>query len=236
MNRLSELDSRPLHPLKYLVLLVAVLSILVMAGTETDILPNARTLDLARTHFGPQAAERLKAWRDLTLNLIGVPEKEKLAQVNRFFNNLPNEDDMVLWGVPDYWATPVELLVRNAGSCHDFALAKYFTLRAVGIPEDKLRITYARVWRSRKAQLETHMVLAYYPEPDADPLILDNLLDAILPASQRTDLAPIMNFNAGGLWSARQRGQSGRIGDSTSIHHWNDLLARMGDEYTGVTQ
>ena len=234
ITRLSCRDNGRLLRQKYLFIIATAVSMLVMAGIANDILPNDRTFELARTRFGPQAAERLKAWRNLTLSLSGTSESNKLTQVNRFFNSLPNEDDMVLWGVPDYWATPVELLVRNAGSCHDFALAKYFTLKAVGIPEEKLRITYARVWLPQRARLETHMVLAYYPNPEADPLILDNLMDTILPASQRTDLVPIINFNAGGLWSAKQRGQSGRIGDITSIHHWNELLARMSEEHSGV--
>lgn len=40
------------------------------------------------------------------------------------------------------------------------------------------------------------MVVAYYPAPDAEPLILDNLLTTILPASERPDLIPVFSFNA----------------------------------------
>jgi len=74
------------------------------------------------------------------------------------------------------------------------------------------------------------MVLAYYPFPDADPLILDNLDPQIKTATERTDLTPTMSFNADGLWSAKQRGQNGRLGDVANIEHWNRLLARMRQE------
>jgi hypothetical protein len=89
-----------------------------------------------------------------------------------------------------------------------------------------------RAWLAKQSRVESHMVLAYYPEPDADPLILDNLVDDILPAAHRADLSPTMSFNAEGLWSARQRGQNGRLGETASIRHWNDLLARMRNQHT----
>jgi predicted transglutaminase-like cysteine proteinase len=222
--------------LKYLLALSAGLSLLVLAGAEPSLLPDRKTFELAQSRFGPRAVGRLMDWRDLMLRLGQASERDKLERVNRFFNGLPNIDDQALWGQRDYWATPVELLVRNGGDCEDFALAKYFTLKAAGVSTGKLRVTYARAWLARQGRMESHMVLAYYPEPDAEPLILDNLVGDILPAAQRTDLSPTMSFNAEGLWSARQRGQSGRIGETASIRHWNDLLARMREERNGDTE
>jgi hypothetical protein len=40
------------------------------------------------------------------------------------------------------------------------------------------------------------MVLAYYPEFGNDPLILDNALGSIRPASRRKDLVPVFSFGA----------------------------------------
>lgn len=228
-TRRNPLPRRPTR----LIALLSGISLLVLAGAQSDILPDERTLELAQARFGAGAVSRLKEWRDLIPRLAQAPEQEKLLRINRFFNRLPNLDDRFLWGQRDYWATPVELLARNGGDCEDFALAKYFSLKAAGVPPDKLRITYARIWLARQSRMEAHMVLAYYPEPDADPLILDNLVNGILPAGSRADLSPTMSFNAEGLWSARQRGQNGRIGETTDIKHWNDLLARMRKEHTG---
>lgn len=211
--------------------------VLMASGTWESLLPDARTLEVARTRFGPEAASRLMAWEREVRALRQVPDEEKLGRINRFFNALPNVDDAVQWGQRDHWATPVELLVLNGGDCEDFALAKYFSLKAAGVPVEKLRVTYVRAWLRRSARVEAHMVLAYFPEADGDPLILDNLMDDILPAPRRTDLTPTMSFNAEGLWSARQRSQTGRsarVGEVSGIHHWNDLLARMGRERDGA--
>ena len=94
------------------------------------------------------------------------------------------------WGRADYWATPVEFLATGAGDCEDFSLAKYFTLKALGVPLERMRLTYAKAVKLNQA----HMVVAYFATPDAEPLILDNLISDIKPASQRTDLVPVYSF------------------------------------------
>jgi len=217
------------HPVTLLaIMLLAAWTYLAANALKNDILPNDQTLALVRKQFGEQALERLQRWRVLLdRDLVGVSEQAKLEQVNRFFNQIPGVDDQTNWNQRDYWATPVELLVRNGGDCEDYALAKYFTLKAAGIPDDRLRITYVRIWLAREKKVESHMVLAYYPHPESEPLILDNIDPRIRPAAERSDLVPGMSFNGDGLWSAKQRGQNGRIGETSSIQHWNNLLARM---------
>jgi predicted transglutaminase-like cysteine proteinase len=192
--------------------------------------PDTALIEQLRLRHGAAAAQRVHTWGELMRQLPAADEAEKLTRVNRFFNRIPQGNDQSLWGVPDYWASPLELLVRNGGDCEDFAIAKYFTLVAVGVAERKLRITYARAWIPREKRVESHMVLAYYPNVDGDPLILDNLVDEIVPAPLRADLMPTHSFNAAGLWSARQRGQSGRLGDTASVKRWSELLDRMHKE------
>lgn len=85
---------------------------------------------------------------------------------------------------------PVEALWKGAGDCEDYAIAKYFSLRHLGVASDKLRITYVKALRLNRA----HMVLTYYSSPEAMPLVLDSLIDAIQPASQRTDLLPVYSL------------------------------------------
>jgi hypothetical protein len=70
------------------------------------------------------------------------------------------------------------------------------------------------------------MVLAYYPRPDAEPLVLDNLEDAVLPASQRTDLIPVYSFNDEEVWIESR----GRSGSPQQIRNWNTLLERLERE------
>ena len=169
-----------------------------------------------------QALERLERWQRLLTEQADQPLPAQLEAVNRFFNlTLRFSDDAPLWHVKDYWATPVEALYKGAGDCEDFAIAKYFTLRQLGVPSEKLRITYVKALRLNQA----HMVLTYYPEPTATPLVLDNLMDVIEPASQRSDLVPIYAFNAEGLWMQGQQ-----AGDAKRLSRWQDLLRKMHAE------
>ena len=178
--------------------------------------------------YGPlgDARERLDDWRRLLREQLGVDELAQLKAVNRFFNlRLRFRDDVQVWHVRDYWATPVEALFRGAGDCEDYAIAKYFSLRQLGVPSEKLRITYVKALRLNQA----HMVLTYYAYPDAMPLVLDNLIDAIEPASQRSDLLPVYAFNAEGLWLPGKGGGK-PVGDSKQLSRWQDLLRKMRAE------
>lgn len=170
-----------------------------------------------------EALQRLAAWEYLLQSLTDESELEQLRAVNHFFNmRLRFRDDQELWLVKDYWATPVESLFKGAADCEDFAIAKYFSLRQLGVPSEKLRITYVKATQLNQA----HMVLTFYEEPTSMPLVLDNLVDAILPASQRTDLVPVYAFNAEGLWMPGGRS----VGDSKGLSRWQDLLRKMRAE------
>lgn len=153
----------------------------------------------------------------------GQPEAPVLRQVNGFFNQVPYYNDIKHWGVEDYWATPAEMLGSFGGDCEDYSIGKYLSLKQIGIPIEKLRITYVRALRLG----ESHMVLAYYPTPDADPLILDNLINDIRPASQRTDLEPVYSFNDDDLWLT---GGLTNKGGASSVRLWKDLLERLARE------
>lgn len=149
--------------------------------------------------YGPLGAGqgRIDAWQRLMATQAQGSELERLQVVNRFFNQqLRYVEDIDLWQEVDYWATPVQALIKGAGDCEDYAIAKYFSLRRMGIASEKLRITYVKALRQNRA----HMVLTYYSSPQAQPLVLDSLMDAIKPASQRTDLLPVYAFNGEGLW------------------------------------
>lgn len=168
-------------------------------------------------------AYRLQHWRQLMNEKRTAPEREQLVAVNDFFNGARFVDDRELWHVADYWTTPDEFLLRDAGDCEDFAIAKYFTLKAMGVAPDKLRITYVKVESLQQA----HMVLAYYPDPRSEPLILDNLNRHILPATERPDLRPIYSFNAESLWLARSRHEQQRAGHPGQLQRWREMLARL---------
>jgi predicted transglutaminase-like cysteine proteinase len=186
---------------------------------------NRELLKQAEAKYGKDAVTRLLAWEDMIRTDKTVSDREKLEKVNQFFNSrIRFVNDIDLWGVQDYWATPFEMLCRNAGDCEDFAIAKFFTLKAIGMAEEKLNIMYVKAIQHGIA----HMVLAYYSAPGAEPLILDNLIDGIAPASKRPDLLPVFGFNGSGLWTAKQRSQGKLAGTSSDrLRPWQDLQKKM---------
>jgi predicted transglutaminase-like cysteine proteinase len=186
---------------------------------------NKEVLTKAETKYGKAARERLLLWEEMIRRDKDTTDIQKLEKVNQFFNRMEFVNDSDLWGVKDYWATPIQFICKNAGDCEDFAIAKYFTLKAMGVSEEKLNVTYVKALRYNMP----HMVLTYYNKPGAEPLILDNLIDSIENASKRTDLVPIFTFNGTGLWLAHQRGQGKLAGASSRITPWQDLLQRMSD-------
>ena len=197
------------------------------AYSRNKIFLSEKTLHQAELQFGKRARRDLLLWVNLVNNDSSRTDLEKLNKVNTFFNKFLFVSDMEHWQKEDYWATLVEFIASNGGDCEDFAIAKYFTLRELGIADSKLNVTYVKALKPVAA----HMVVTYYSYPGAEPLVLDNLIERILPAGQRRDLIPVYSFNGSGLWLATQRGQGKKVGSSYSrMKSWRDLLNRMPPE------
>lgn len=184
------------------------------------ILPSARALRLALAAFlylfaglsSAQTSEspsalgaisadaKLTSWNSLLAHGSSLGEPAKLEEVNSFINrSLAFGADRDIWGEEDFWATPTQAISRGLGDCEDFAIAKYFSLVRMGVPSEKLRLTYVKAMTRNQA----HMVLAYYASASAQPLILDNLDPRIRPASERRDLVPVYSFNDLGVFLAK---------------------------------
>jgi len=212
---------------RWVLPVLALFAGLVIAGpviTEPVFRFNQEFLKKADEKCFKDAPARFTAWEDLIYKDKSRSDLEKLERVNHFFNSMIlYVNDIDLWKVQDYWATPIEFLCKKAGDCEDFAIAKYFTLKAMGMPEEKLNLAYVKALQYGIA----HMVLTYYSDPGAEPLVLDNYVDHISPASKRPDLLPVFSFNAAGLWTAVQRGQGKQAGSSSRIKPWQELLQKM---------
>jgi len=178
--------------------------------------------------FGRGVGGRLLGWQEFVRRTEGpsaAAETQLLAPVNRFFNRVRSMSDQDLWGVEDYWATPAEMLSINGADCEDFAIAKYFTLKELGIPVARLRLVYATTWLSKNA----HLVLAYYPAGGADPLILDNVEERIKPAGDRPDLIPVFTFNDDDVQMPQKNAPAVRFGPGSN-RKWASLLAKLQRE------
>lgn len=182
--------------------------------------------------FGPPGRARINGWQEFVRSVPAERRRlsgnnlELLASVNSFFNRLPFLADLAHWGAEDYWATPAESIASNGADCEDFSIAKYFALKELGIPIQRLRITYVKATRLDQA----HMVLAYYADANAMPLILDNLEDSVRPASERTDLIPVYSFNDEDLLLARAGQSRAGAGKPSQIRLWRVLLDKLEKE------
>jgi predicted transglutaminase-like cysteine proteinase len=191
--------------------------------------------DLALSRYGQATARLVDDWQTQIETMQSLPDEEKLAQANHFFNSrIRWTNDTQAWGEEEYWATPLELMGRGMGDCEDFAIAKYLTLVLAGVDVDKLRITYvkARIAGNGNAKNTAHMVLAYYPSATEEPVILDNLITDIRPASMRTDLTPVYGFNSKGIWVGRAATPA-TTRPETKLSRWRDLLRRASAEGLG---
>ena len=196
---LSKWSNRPL--LHFLLLLIFVTT-LVFA----DRLPIQFNtfLEKMNQQFGPSRVVVARNWQTMLVQSQNKTEQQKILIVNDFFaRNLRYRTDIVLWQQNDYWATPLETLGKGFGDCEDYAIAKYISLRALGIDDSKLRLIYvkAQIGGPNSKQTQAHMVLGYFVTPNAQPLILDSLITKVLPAAKRTDLSPVFSFNSQGLWA-----------------------------------
>jgi predicted transglutaminase-like cysteine proteinase len=210
-----------LKPIQVLLISFMFLSV-VIAQSKLPLNEEKILISLEKS-YGKRAEQRGKAWFKLMQPNAEHSEKDTLNKVNRFFNMFRFIDDIKLWGISNYWATPIEFIGVNGGDCEDYSIAKYFTLLELGIPDEKMRITMVKAVRLN----QYHMVLAYYDTPSAMPLILDNLDGVIKPANQRNDLIPIYSFNASQLWLNKEKGRGILSGKSSRLKLWRDLRQRI---------
>jgi len=204
-----------------------VIFLFILTGTANARTDFERMEQLAAAEYGQNAAATIKAWRAMIEKNRTQPNFSKLDRVNAFVNDrIAYASDREVWGVDDYWTTPLELFGKGRGDCEDYAIAKYISLLLMDVPVQKLRLVYVRA--NMGSRTVAHMVLSYFENPTDDPLILDNLTDTILPAKRRSDLFPVFSFNHEGLWVGGE--QSSGTDPSARLSRWRDVLQRMRRE------
>lgn len=206
--------------------IITVVSALLCSGLLALQIPQLQ--DLAAERYGDEALATIRSWENLIGAHRDAATSEKLSAVNGFFNeNILWLRDEEAWNQTDYWATPLETMGRAVGDCEDFTIAKYATLLLMGLPPESLRLVYVKAKRNGLTQ--AHMVLAWYENPLANPLILDNMDFTIKPATERGDLFPVFSFNADQLWMATQT-QATDADPQARLSRWSQVLLRMRQE------
>jgi predicted transglutaminase-like cysteine proteinase len=135
---------------------------------------------------GSRFATRL---RSVSTQVSGLSDKAMLDHVNRTVNSaMTYRSDRAIWGVGDRWATPVEMARKGAGDCEDFAIAKYWLLRSLGVADDKLQMV---VLQDTRRQL-FHAVLVVHTVSGA--YVLDNVTNRLQLDTAYAQYQPIMSF------------------------------------------
>jgi len=185
---------------------------------------------LANQRYGQSAENIILKLQQTIEQLKNATELEKITGINDFFNTEIHyfDDDINIWGEADYWATPLEAIGKQRGDCEDFSIAKYIFLRELNIPNERLKLTYVRaqIGGPSSRVFAAHMILSYYETPTSEPLILDNLIPDIRPASRRIDLFPVFSFNSEGLWTGASNTPLGK-GSLANLSRWSNVLARI---------
>ncbi|MGM0518070.1 MAG: transglutaminase-like cysteine peptidase [Campylobacterota bacterium] len=194
------------------------------SATNTSFITNKKLSQIEKK-YGKNAKKRVILWDKMLQETQNKKILYKLKNVNDFFNKLTYKRDSVHWKKNDYWATPFEFMGTNAGDCEDYAIAKYFSLRKLGVPENKLRITYVTYQKANSKYDQAHMVLTYFHKPGTTPIVLDNINKRLVLANKRDDLKPIYSFNASGLWQAKNKG-SVKVGEN-NLKAWKNLMSRI---------
>lgn len=179
----------------------------------------------AQRKYAASNVVRVQQWFALLDRAAALPDSgAQLRVINDFWNTRVREGtDKSIWRNEDYWATPLQSLVKGQADCEDFVIGKYFSLVYLGVPSDKLRLIYVRA--RLDGQSIAHMVLGYYETPSSDPLILDNLNPEIRPATRRPDLSPVFSFTADTVYAAGRESRG-----VERLTRWQAVLKRMQEE------
>jgi predicted transglutaminase-like cysteine proteinase len=138
-----------------------------------------------------------KGWTEFIAELQSKDLTTQLKEVNRAFNTRRYILDINNWGEEDYWATPFQFLKKN-GDCEDYAISKYFTLKALGVPIEDMRVVALQDLNLNLG----HAVLVVYIGDQ--PMLLDNQIASVVPANSIRHYNPVFSINEAGWWLHRR--------------------------------
>ncbi len=133
-------------------------------------------------------------WKRLLKEVESKSLEDKLTVINDWGNAHPYIVDQLNWGMVDYWETPYEMIAFN-GDCEDYAIVKYYSLRAAGVPESQMRIIIVQDFNLGGI---IHAILGVY---ENDKLwILDNQIKQVIAANNIYHYKPVYAVNEHKWW------------------------------------
>ena len=138
-----------------------------------------------------------QTWANMIEGLKDEGPWKQILGVNKFMNRAPYVVDKMNWGVKDYWSTPGQFFAKY-GDCEDYAIVKFLSLRALGIPSKSMRIVVVQDLNLKIA----HAVLAIYVRGKV--LVLDNQIKKVVESKTIRHYRPIFSLNEEGWWLHRK--------------------------------
>lgn len=174
---------------------------------NTDLAPFTKWNDMIRRFEKDRGWENTNCgagdcppqlWKKIQSESSRLGRPEQITAVNRHVNKVPYVPDSLNWGGIDYWETPKEFFYKG-GECKDYAIAKYFALRALGWPTEALWLIILQDMNLNV----THAVLAVRTE--GKTLIMDNQVSEVVEEGRIHHYRPIFGLDEGGWFLFRPR-------------------------------
>lgn len=135
----------------------------------------------------------IQGWKRNLERIKNLPVDTQIKRVNDMMNAVPYISDMDNYGTSDLWADPITFF-KKGGDCEDYAIAKYASLRILGIPEERMRIAVVR----DEIKNIMHAVLIVYM--DNKTYVLDNQIKRTMDAKTLNRYKPIFSINRLSWW------------------------------------
>ena len=148
--------------------------------------------DCGKVRFHPCS---ILEWKEMLDTLRDKPLRKQMDAVNTWGNDHPYIEDQVNWGIEDYWETPYEFMEVN-GDCEDYAIAKYYSLKELGVPIEQMRVI---ILQDLNLGGIIHAVLGVYV--DDELFILDNQSSRVTPALRIYHYRPVFGINEDAWWA-----------------------------------
>jgi len=162
---------------------------------ERDVLETCRA---DRAHCASEGALRFLSIAERARARDGLA---RFGEINRAINlAIRPVSDIENYGVADFWSAPLATLAKGSGDCEDYAIAKLYLLREVGVASADLRLVIVRDLKHD----EDHAVVAVRFE--GRWLILDNRRLVMLPDADVADYRATFVIDDTGVRAYQDRG------------------------------
>ena len=142
---------------------------------------------------GAERSCPLAGWMEFLESIKHEDRRTQITLVNDFANRFHYRSDSSNWDKIDYWASPTEFFAVG-GDCEDFAIAKFFSLKLLGVSPDDMRIVVLQDQRRRT----NHAVLTV--EHESETLMLDSVEPEIMSWREASHYRPFFSVNERHYW------------------------------------